>query len=186
MSLLEKQRELFEKLQETNYEMFDGDKEDALSFIGDQLKSFPDYANIVIREQIMIPIWQHSCEGEEYRENVQRIDSQRRSAHNRAISGMNILNRLNKNLGLEPFFDIDTEDRYAVADTVGKYVNEVYNSGIGADFDTAVLDRKAEYDSKTVTDKINQDAHKAATRLNIATSKFGTSEQNQISDFEKT
>lgn len=155
MGYLDKQDALLQKLHDTNYELFDGDKEEALSFVGDQLMTIPDYANVVIKEQIMLPIWRQRCEGAEYRENVQKIDAQRRNAHDRAINCMNILNRMNKGLGLEPFFDVDTTDRYAVADTVGKYVCEVYNEDKGSTFDDAVYNKSQEYNSEKITERLN-------------------------------
>lgn len=154
MNLIEKQNELLLKLHDTNYEIFDGNKDEALDFVGDSLMSFPNYANVVIREQIMTPIWRNRCDGEEFRENVERIDRQRRDAHDCAIDSINMLNRLNERLGLEPMFDVDTTDRHAVAECVGKYVNELYNNGIGNGFDDAVYEKTNEYDSKKVTQRL--------------------------------
>lgn len=173
MSFLEKQNELLLKLHDTNYEMFDGDKEEALDFISESLSAFPNYANIVVKEQVMLPIWKHRCEPNEYRENVQMLDKQRRNAHDCAIDSMNMLNRLGDNLGLEPMFDIDTEDRHAVADAVGKYICEVYNDGIGKTFDDAVYNKTSEYDSK----KINE-------RLNAAINGFNTSAESSENKIE--
>lgn len=155
MGLIDKQNELLRKLHDTNYELFDGDKDEALDFVSDQLTAFPDYANVVIREQVMMPIWQNTCEGSEFRENVQRIDAQRRNAHDCAISSIDILNRVNSQLGLEPFCDIDTNDRHAVADTVGKYVSELYGDGSGKTFDDAVYGKTAEYDRKKISERLS-------------------------------
>lgn len=65
-----------------------------------------------------------------------------------------MLNRLNERLGLEPMFDVDTTDRHAVAECVGKYVNELYNNGIGNGFDDTVYEKTNEYDSKKVTQRL--------------------------------
>lgn len=154
MNIIEKQTELLQKLHDTNYELFDGDKDEALSFVSEQLETFPKYANIVIKEQIMIPIWQYSCDGAEFRENVQKIDGERRNAHDCAIDSMNILNRTNKILGLDPFFDVDTTDRHAVADTVGKYCCELYNND-GETFDAATYDKKTEYNMNKVSERLS-------------------------------
>ena len=154
MGYMDKQNELLLKLRETNYEVFDGDKDEALDFVGDSLTAFPNYANVVIREQIMTPIWRDRCEPEDFRENVERIDRQRRDAHDCAIDSINMLNRLNDRLGLEPMFDVDTTDRHAVAECVGKYVNEVYNDGIGSSFDDATYQKSQEYNPKKITDRL--------------------------------
>ena len=155
MGLIDKQNELLRKLHDTNYELFDGDKDEALDFVNDQLMTFPDYANVVIREQVMIPIWNHTCEPEELRENVQSLDFTRRNTHECAISSINILNRVSNQLGLEPFSDVDTEDRYAVADMVGQYVSEMYGDGTGKTFDDVVSGRTAEYDRKKISERLN-------------------------------
>lgn len=148
MSLLDKQEELLKKLNETEYEIFDGDREEALDFMNDTLSSFPDYANVVIREQVMTPIWKYQCEHDEYRDNITTIDRQRRNAHDCAIDSMNMIKRLDQQLSLEPMFDIDTSDRHAVADTVGQYVCDVYNDGVGKTFDDATYNKTSEYDTK--------------------------------------
>lgn len=155
MGYIDKQNELLQKLHDTDYDLFDGDKEEALSFVEEQLTALPDYANIVIKEQIMLPIWQQRYEGEEYRENVQKIDMQRRNTHDCAINSMNILNRINSNLGLDPFFDVDTNDRHAVANAVGKYICEVYNDGIGETFDDSVYNKTQEYDIKKINERLS-------------------------------
>lgn len=163
MSLIDKQNELLQKLHETNYEYFDGNKEEALDFVGDALEAFPDYANVVIKEQVMMPIWQRTCEGDEFRDNVQNIDRRRHDAHENAISSMTMLNRTSTNLGLGPFFDIDTNDRYAVADTAGQYVCELYNDGKGKTFDDAVLNKTQEYDTKKISERLKSTVNELET-----------------------
>lgn len=156
MSYLEKEQNIIKKLQETNYEMFDGDKDEALDFVGSHLEKFPNYVNIVIREQIMTPIWKQRFDGEILRNHIQDIDQQRKIAHDSAISSINILNRLSKNLGLEPFADIDTTDRHTVANFVGQYVNELYNNGIGNTMDDAVLNKTMEYNHKEPSKRLQE------------------------------
>lgn len=55
MTYLEKEQQLIQRLNETNYEQFD-DKNDGLTFLEEQLTAFSDYANVIIREQVMMPI----------------------------------------------------------------------------------------------------------------------------------
>lgn len=156
MNFLDKERRIIERLQQTKYEMFDGDKEEAFDFVSEQLEKFPQYTNIVIREQIMMPIWRFRYDGEELRDKIQDIDQKRKIAHDSAIASVNILNRLSKNLGLEPFADIDTNDRHEVANFVGQYVNEVYNKGIGNTFDDATHEKTEEYDTKKISSMLKE------------------------------
>lgn len=150
MTYIEKEKNLLQKLHETNYQMFDGDKQEALDFIADQLEKFPNYANIVIREQIMTPIWYQKFEGQELRDHIQNMDQQRRSTHETAISAVIILNRISTQLDLDKFADIDTTDRYKVADFIGEYTDELYNNGIGKILDSATYQKKTEYDQTRI------------------------------------
>lgn len=61
-------------------------------------------------------------------------------------------------LGLEPFADIDTSDRYEVAEFVGDFVNDLYNHGIrgkkGQSFDTATYGKQKTYDEKKISEQL--------------------------------
>lgn len=158
-SIIDKEREIISKLEETGYEMFDGDKEEAMDFISSKVETFPHYANVVINEQIMTPIWRARYEGQELRDKIESIDATRRYAHESAIGAVTALNRFCKNLGLEPFADIDTNDRHAVAEFVGKAVNEVYNAGINNGnnaFDAATYQKDKVYDEKRMKEELNK------------------------------
>ena len=148
VDFVQKERNLIGALEKSNYAMFDGNKDEALDFVGTALMRFPDYANVVIRQEVMGPIWRARCDAEQYKENMERIDKDRRSKHNCAIDAFNMLNRTSKALGLEPFCNVDTTDRHAVADMVGTYVNQVFNKGIGNTMYDATKDRTGEYDGK--------------------------------------
>lgn len=141
MTYLEKEQAILSKLQAENYASFDGDKEEAFDFLGARLDAFPAYVNAVVRMETMMPIWRARYDTQEFQDSVQRIDTERKHAHDAAIASVNILNRMSKSLGLEPFAEVDTNDRHAVAEMVGNYVNEVYNHGIGG-FDQAVKDKQ--------------------------------------------
>lgn len=126
-SYLEKQRDLIEKMRGSDGKL----DEMSEGFLTRAFTTFPDYANVVIRQQAMIPIWQARYDGQELRDRISEIDTTRRNMHEAAIASANMLNRMCAKNGLEPFFEGDTNDRHAVADFVGDYVNEVYNHGIG-------------------------------------------------------
>lgn len=156
MKFIDKERNILIKLQQTNYEMFDGNASDAFDFVAAQLEKFPAYTNIVIREQIMQPIWYARFEGENLRDHIQSMDERRKMAHDGAIKSIDILNRLSKNLGLEPFADVDTKDRHAVAELVGQYVSEVYNNGINKSFDDMTYQKEKEYDTKVIPKRLQK------------------------------
>ena len=147
MNYIEKEKTMIAKLKESNYELFDGDKTGALDFIGDKLDAFPKYANIVINQQITTPLIYNHYEGEELRDKIQDLDSKRHWAHERAIDSLNKLNRLSTNLGLEPFADVDTSDRYKVADFVGQYVSQVYDLGQGKTLDDVTYNKRDQYET---------------------------------------
>ena len=134
MTYLEKQNRMLMRLEETGYEMFDGDRDEALEFMASQFSRFPNYVNIVVTQQNMMPIWRVQYEGGEiYRDRAQGMDERRKMAHDSAISAVNILNRMSVNLNLPPFTDVDTQDRRAVADFAGAYCIQVFSHGTGAD-----------------------------------------------------
>lgn len=137
LDYLEKEQRIIQKLHDTNYALFDGDKDDAFDTLDSAFRAFPDYVNIVVQEQTMMPIWRARLEPEEFREHVTEIDRRRKNTHDVAIDSVNMMNRFSKALGLEPFAEVNTNDRHAVAEFVGQYVNQVYNHGIGG-FDEAV------------------------------------------------
>lgn len=149
---LQKQAALIDKMRGS-----DGKLDDmSCSFLTKAFTAFPDYANVVVRQQTMIPIWNARFDGQELRERVSEIDRQRHNAHEAAIASVNILNRMCQKNGLEPFFEGNIADRYEVADFVGDYVNEVYNHGIGKTDDRgrelkgmerAVHQRQKEFDT---------------------------------------
>lgn len=159
MPYIEKEKALLAAMKERGYQaVFDGSRDDALDTVEEQMGKFTGYVNVVIREQVMGPIWRDRCEPEDLRERIMAIDRERRIAHNAAIDAVNILNRLSKAYGVAPFADIDTDDRHAVADMVGDYVAEVYSRGTGKDarggMDGATYGRNEEYDRKKIRERM--------------------------------
>lgn len=136
-TFLEKEQEILETLVNTDFAVFGGDEKDALETISESLDSFSDYAKLLIHRQNILPILRVQLQDEDYEKAVQELDTRLRNAHDNAIVGMSIMNRISKNLNLEPFAPVNTENRHAVAECVGQYVSEVYNYGIGQSFDDA-------------------------------------------------
>lgn len=134
MGYLQKEQRMLQKLVDTNYEAFHGDKDKALNFMSRRLEVFPEYMNIVVRMETMQPIWRAQFDGPEYRERVQSIDTERKRTHDSAIASVNALNRLSDKLGLPPLSRVDTEDRHAVTEMISEYVSEVYKAGTNKDY----------------------------------------------------
>lgn len=125
----EKIRDIVSKMKATDYKDFDGDQKDALEYLEDNLTAFPEYVGHVARMETMGPIWRVTLDPEEWRDRWQDMDSRRRSKHEIAIGSANKLNRLCSDLDLPPFMEIDTTDRYAVADAAEKFTMEMFESG---------------------------------------------------------
>ena len=85
---IEKQMELMSAMKQSNYELFDNDAEDAYDTLERIFSAFVEYANCVIRMQVMIPIWRNRYDGEELRDKVQDIDQARHVYHESAISSL--------------------------------------------------------------------------------------------------
>lgn len=160
MTYIEKEKQLLEAIKKDGYSQWDGDAQQAGNDIADFLSNFPEYANIVIREQIMYPIWQANDDQETFKDHVMNLDSLRKSAHDCAIDSVNILNRLMKRYNLPPFSRVDTNDRQAVANFVAQFINETYQLGIGKSSDQMTLDdvaydRQNPYDKSEINRQVN-------------------------------
>lgn len=116
---VEKEKELMDAMRQNGFELFDGNSDDAYDTLERIFMAFVDYANCVIRMQVMVPIWRNRYEGEDLRDKIQEIDHTRRIYHEAAISSLVKLNRLCKMHGLPAYSDTNTSDRYEVADFVG-------------------------------------------------------------------
>ena len=163
MSYIDKEKAIIAKLKSTDFEMFDGDAEDAYESIGTALDSFTNYANTVIHQQHMLPIYYARFEGQDLRDKIMSDDSRRKIAHDNAIAYVGFMNRLSDRLGLEPFADVDTNDRHEVARFIGDFVNETYNNGISGgmkktirkDFRTSMIDSGALWKNQRKDSNIN-------------------------------
>lgn len=129
MNYLQKEKDLIKALSEKNFPP-KGNKEITMRMLEKATASFPEYHNTVVAQQALMPIWRVTKEAAEYRACVQDFDRSRKLAHDCAINGVNILNRMCKLADLEPFSTVDTEDRHAVAEFIGEYCASVYNEGI--------------------------------------------------------
>lgn len=130
MGYYEKEQEIIDALKKEDFASFKGDKSRAMAFLRRNLSSFPDYMNAVITQQALMPTWKLQLEPEEFRFKSMEMDRARRDAHEGAIGSVNALNRLcTAKLHIGPFSTVDTNDRYAVAEMVREYCDEVYDKG---------------------------------------------------------
>lgn len=100
--------------------------DDLAESIGTELDAFPEYVFEVVKYDSITKLAGKTMKGQEFRDTVSNIDRKRSNAHNRAIDAVNILNRMFIKAGVEPFADIDTSDRYSVADFAGKFTIEAF------------------------------------------------------------
>ena len=131
MDYIVREQEIIKRLEATNYAIYDGSAEEALAGLSRWLRAFLDYAARVNEQQIALPVLYKTHEGAELQNEVMRLDTARRAAHNNAIASLAALNRLCQALGVPPFADVDTADRRAVAGFVGDYAKQVFDHGIG-------------------------------------------------------
>lgn len=155
MTLIEKETALLKALlSDPSY----GFQDDEWSFWEDTFLSFVNYINVVVRMEVLLPMYRFRYESEDYRTRVMELDTTRRNKHEAMISNVNMLNRLCDKYGIERFMD-STDDRNKVAELAGRYIGEVYFNSIGMSAAEAVskAERK-EYDPETVRKTL----HKAA------------------------
>lgn len=104
------------------------DDEKRLSVIERNIKNFEDYHKAIFEMEIWMKV--HSSDsGEEYREEVSRMDRIRTSCHNDVIASINVLNILAQQNGLPPVYDgtVSKEQPYRrqLADAVLEYVENI-------------------------------------------------------------
>ena len=185
-SIIEREQNLIRAMKEQDFQpFFEGDSDDAFDDIGRALDAFPNYLNTVVRMTTMQPIIYARYEGQEIRDRISDLDSRRKSAHEHAISSITMLNRICDAYGTERIADIDTTNRYEVADFVGQYCAEVYETGKSKDLKEveniktmdAIMelraDRTDEYpnDSK---DRLAQLSARFGQDITAAANSFGT------------
>lgn len=79
-----------------------------------------------------IPIVRARYEGQNLIDRIEALDRNRRIAHERAIMGVQRLNRYSRMFGLPTFFDGDENDRYAMADFYGIVAKTMFEGRMGA------------------------------------------------------
>lgn len=119
MTALEKQQAICDRLKETDYAAFGGDKETALREVFNGFSSIIKYVigTALTKEKLIV----ERAAGVDAAEDA---DREEQDEYRKLTDSINMLNGLSKELGLEPFADIDTSDPDAVHRFAGEYTME--------------------------------------------------------------
>ena len=129
-TITERQNNLIRAMKQQNFQQFfDGDAQDAYETLTSAMESLVNYQNSVISMETQMKFLRFIKEGQDFRDAVVQLDTNRRYKHDAAIANLNILNRISEAYGVEPFCPVDTSDRHAAADFIGEWCNEMYNNG---------------------------------------------------------
>ena len=80
------------------------------------MESFHSYVHTVVKNETKFLLQSGNLEGQEYRDAVSQYDSDRHSAHEKAIGDAKLINRLASQKGVPPVFTGDDTQRHQVAD----------------------------------------------------------------------
>lgn len=120
-----------ENIKENINELLKAYKEDdeILDYINDALKSFREYVNIVVEMEHTLPIIFEKYGRIVGQQEVMRLDTSRKCAHNVAISNIKLLNKLSKKNNNTLFYEgeIDNEHRYEIGNFIGQIVFIYYH-----------------------------------------------------------
>ena len=124
-----------------------------------ELNFFTNYVNAVIDYVIKGEIARESgLSFEQLRAELERLDVNRKKAHDAAISAVSSINKFCDSFGVEHLTDVDITDRNAVANFVGDFILEIYKGEInGGGMDAAVAESNGDaYDTiETVKDQFD-------------------------------
>ena len=134
MSYIRKIKRLYKTLEDSGFQQYrtEGEsleeaKHDAVKDILEATNSFNEYYNFLAMEPVRLAKIAANYDGQDYRDQRQELDSNRRSKHNTAIGKVAQLNRQFENMKLGKFADVDTTDREAVADFIAIFCAEAIN-----------------------------------------------------------
>lgn len=115
MNYLEKERLILDKLRETDYAIFGGSKDDALSFVSNSLLAIIEYQNTIVRTNIIKAT---------YDDGNAKKDNER--AFKQATDGIDALNILCRELGLKPFMSTTLINMRGFRTTISDYTSELF------------------------------------------------------------
>lgn len=96
------------------------DDEFEKSLAEDVKDDFAKYTKIVLTFDDKMNTWREEKSGEDYRRNVSKLDKDRRLLHDNCLHDIDIINRMAKADGIEPFadFDVNNTNRRDVGDLI--------------------------------------------------------------------
>lgn len=96
------------------------DDEFEKSLAEDVKDDFAKYTQIVLTFDDKMNTWREEKSGEDYRRNVSKLDKDRRLLHDNCLHDIDIINRMAKADGIEPFadFDVNNTNRREVGDLI--------------------------------------------------------------------
>lgn len=96
------------------------DDEFEKSLAEDVKDDFAKYTKIVLTFDDKMNTWREEKSGEDYRRNVSKLDKDRRLLHDNCLHDIDIINRMAKADGIEPFadFDVKNTNRREVGDLI--------------------------------------------------------------------
>jgi hypothetical protein len=97
--------------------------------VGLALGDVYDYANFVMRLEDEKRAAAVRYEAAEYREEIQRLDRQRRALHDAAMGALSLLNRIAANVGVEPVYSGE-ENRGDMAGAIFDYCKSKFDADI--------------------------------------------------------
>lgn len=134
MSYIRKIKQLYKALEDSGFQQYrtcgeslEEAKHDATEDILNATNSFNEYYNFLVMQPTRITSLSLRYEGQDYRDAVQKLDSDRKSKHDVAIGKVTQLNRQCENMKLGKFAEINTTDREAVANFIASFCAEAIN-----------------------------------------------------------
>ncbi|HYE81560.1 MAG TPA: DUF3232 domain-containing protein [Clostridia bacterium] len=94
----------------------------------DLIESAAEYIKKVAVHESEKSVARLSMEGDKYGEYIQQLDGNRRTAHNKLISDVRVVNRLCKLYGISLMFEGDENNRIEIADFAQQIINEYFNT----------------------------------------------------------
>ena len=104
-------------------------RDEDLDFLERALEYLSKYVHSVVVMEYSKALWKERYEGQDYRDKVKDADDTRSRTHDCAIGTVKQVDRLCKMYGVEPVFDVNYDDRRAVARECMRFTKELFDMG---------------------------------------------------------
>lgn len=121
---IEKEKRILTRLRETDYTLFNHDKYDALNYVKSCLLTIAHYRTTSVKSEIAVKTNKGS------KQIIETVLENKNKALIDATKCIKSLNKLCKQLDIEPFIMIDTKDTASVENAIGKFADELFQNGI--------------------------------------------------------